>query len=90
MEGIYFSGLFFPLLVLVLFFFFFFSCLLLGFSSLLVASVAFWLFWLLWLFGFGGFLASVAFWLPAPPVFLAAFEPFPGPLETVTPHSANG
>ena len=45
--------------------------------------MALWLFWLLWL------LASVAFWFPAPGVFLAAFEPCSGALETVTPHSAN-
>ena len=81
LGGYLFSGLIFPLVWVL---FFFFSCLLLGFSSPeggVCGSVAF---WLRWLFRFSGF------WLPAPPVFLAAFEPCSGPLETVTPHSANG
>ena len=48
-EGIFFSGL-----ILFSFWVLFFSpCLLLGLSSCLVASVAFW--WLLQLFGFSGF-----------------------------------
>ena len=47
-EGIFFQVLFFfvPFWVLS---FFVLPCLLLGFSSCLVASVVFWLLWLLWL-----------------------------------------
>ena len=47
-EGIFFRSYF--LLVWVLCFLF--SCRLLGFSTLVVASVALWLFWLQWVFGF--------------------------------------